>query len=122
MRVINISVVVNPIGTDRAVWHDAQTYLTAGSCQAARYQSCSLKLRFVLKRDESACYTQPKGIPRYLGNTFSILSRQTLLKISEIFDIEKSKSLKMAKKMAVHEVLDEIVQIRILDIRILTMI
>ena len=64
---------------------------------------------------------QPKGIPRYLGNTFSILSRQTLLKISEIFDIEKSKMFKMAKKMAVQEVLDEIVQIRILDIRILTM-
>ena len=64
---------------------------------------------------------QPKGIPRYLGNTFSILSRQTLLKISEIFDIEKSKIFKMAKIMAVQEVLDEIVQIRILDIRILTM-
>ena len=60
---------------------------------------------------------QPKGIPRYLGNTFSVLSRQTLLKISEIFDIEKSKNL----KMAVQKVLDEIVQIRILDIRILTM-
>ena len=64
---------------------------------------------------------QPKGIPRYLGNTFSVLSRQTLLKISEIFDIEKSKNFKMAKEMAVQKVLDEIVQIRILDIRILTM-
>ena len=60
-------------------------------------------------------------IKSYLGNTFSVLSRQTLLKISEIFDIEKSKNIKMAKKMAVQKVLDEIVQIRILDIRILTM-
>ena len=111
----------NPIGTDHAVWHDARTSLTAGSCQAARYQSCSLKLRFMLKWAESAFYMQPKGIPRYLGNTFSILSRQTLLKISEIFGIEKSKIFKMAKIMAVQEVLDEIVQIRILDIRILMM-
>ena len=75
---------VNPIGPDRAVLHDGWISLTAGLCQAARYQSCSLKLRFVLKRAESAFYTQPKGIPRYLGNTFSILSRQTLLKICEI--------------------------------------
>ena len=82
---------INPIGTDRAVWHDARTSLTAGSCQAARYQSCSLKLRFVLRRAESAFYMQPKGIPRYLGNTFSVLSRQTLLKISEIFDFEMEK-------------------------------
>ena len=116
---------LNPIGTDRAVRHDVRTSLTAGSCQAARYQSCSLKLRFVLKQAESAFYMQPKGIPRYLRNTFSILSRQTLdfsmSKISLIFNMEKSKVFKMAKKMAVQEVLDEIVQIRILDIRILTM-
>ena len=52
---------------------------------------------------------QPKGIPRYLGNTFSILSRQTLLKISEIFDIVRSKNFKMANKMAVQEFLYEIV-------------
>ena len=71
-------------------------------------QSCSLKLRFVLRRAESAFYMQPKGIPRYLGNTFSILSRQTLLKISEIFDIVRSKIFKMANKMTVQEVLDEI--------------
>ena len=51
---------------------------------------------------------QPKGIPRYLGNTFSILSRQTLLKISEIFDIVRSKFFKMVNKMTVQEVLDEI--------------
>ena len=67
-------------------------------------QSCSLKLRFVLRRAESAFYMQPKGIPRYLGNTFSILSRQTLLKISEIFDIVRCKIF----KMTVQEVLDEI--------------
>ena len=70
----------------------------------------------MLKRAESAFYTQPKGIPRYLGNTFSILSyafqQQTLLKISEIFDIVRilrSKIYKMAKRMTVQEVLDEIV-------------
>ena len=88
--IFNIIIIVNPTGTDRAVWLDALISLTAGSCQVARYQSSSLKLRFVLKRAESAFYMQPKGIPRYLGNTFSMLSRQTLLKISEIFDIEKS--------------------------------
>ena len=56
---------------------------------------------------------QPKGIPRYLGNTFSILSyafqQQTLLKISEIFDIVTSQIFKMVKRMTVQEVLDEIV-------------
>ena len=52
---------------------------------------------------------QPKGIPRYLGKTFSILNRQTLLKISEIFNIVRSKIFKMANKMTVQEVLDEIV-------------
>ena len=65
---------INPIGTDRAMRHDARISLTVGSCQAARYQSCSLKLRFMLKWAESAFYMQPKGIPCYLGNTFSILS------------------------------------------------
>ena len=88
--IFNIIIIINPIGTDCAVWLDALISLMARSCQAARYQSCSLKLRFVFKRAESAFYMQPKGIPRYLGNTFSMLSRQTLLKISEIFDIEKS--------------------------------
>ena len=63
----------------------------------------------MLKRAESAFYMQPKGIPRYLGNTFSILSRQTLLKISEIFDVLRSKIFKMANTMTVQEVLDEIV-------------
>ena len=63
----------------------------------------------MLKRAESAFYMQPKGIPRYLGNTFSILSQQTLLKISEIFDIVRSKIFKMVKRMTVQEVLDEIV-------------
>ena len=86
---------VNPIGTDRAVWHDIR--------------AAHSKLCFVLKRAEWAFYMQPKGIPRYLGNTFFILSRQTLLKISEIFDILRSKIFKMANKMAVQEVLDEIV-------------
>ena len=56
---------------------------------------------------------QPKGIPRYLRNTFSILSyafqQQTLLKISEIVDIVRSNIFKMAKRMTVQEVLDEIV-------------
>ena len=56
---------------------------------------------------------QPKGIPRYLGNIFSILSyafqQQTLLKISEIFDIARFKIFKMVKRMTVQEVLDEIV-------------
>ena len=58
---------------------------------------------------------QPKGIPRYLGNTFSILSRQTLLKISEIFDIVRSKIFKMANKMTVREILDELVADQDLD-------
>ena len=56
---------------------------------------------------------QPKRIPHYLGNTFSILSyafqQQILLKICEIVDIVRSNNFQMAKRMTVQEVLDEIV-------------
>ena len=62
-----------------------------------------------IRATHSNFYMQPKGIPRCLGNTFSILSRQTLLKIIEIFDIVRSKLFKMANKITVQEVLDEVV-------------